>query len=271
MGVGKMNLDLSSTQIVNGSTRSETGTIDDPHGGGQGPVLEIDLRTEPARVRFGEQQLELDARPPRRRNRLTVRVLDVVGSIAALLALAPVYAALALCVRVTSKGPILYRSPRVSQDGGVFNAYKFRSMVVDADAALEHLLATDPTARREYGATHKLRNDPRLTPIGSFIRRTSLDELPQFFNVLMGDMSLVGPRPKLPSERNLYGQTLPTVLRVKPGITGLWQVSGRSDLPFDERIFLDLDYALNRSLAKDAKICAITVRQAFEPSEHGAY
>ncbi len=236
-----------------------------------GDEITIDLTTEPPLISFRRQTLPLSIEPPSRRERGLVRIFDVTAASMLMLVLLPVIIATWLAVRVTSRGPAIYRSPRIGQDGQTFDALKFRSMNVDADALLEELLATDDSSREEYGRSHKLRNDPRLTPIGGFIRRSSLDELPQLLNVLAGEMSLVGPRPKLLSEPERFGPTMPTILRVKPGLTGLWQVSGRSDLTFDQRIFLDVEYALNRKLRSDVAICIKTARQALQPTENGAY
>lgn len=203
-------------------------------------------------------------------SRLAQRAFDVAASSAALVMLAPVLVVVAALVKVTSPGPLIYRSPRVAQDGGEFGALKYRSMRVDADEVLQRLLDTDPEARAEYGKHFKLADDPRVTPIGHVLRRSSLDELPQLWNVLRGEMSIVGPRPKLLSERDVWGPALPAVLRVKPGLTGLWQVSGRSRLTMAERIELDLRYAGERTMQGDLRICARTLVQIWRPAKHGA-
>jgi exopolysaccharide production protein ExoY len=236
-----------------------------------GDELILDLRGERAELSLRGRSVVLDTAPPSLTNRVVVRAFDVVGATIGIVLLLPIWLGVAMAVRLTSSGPIFFRSPRVGQDGRPFEAYKFRSMVEDADRQLNLLLASDAAARAEYERNHKLKEDPRLTPIGGWIRKMSLDEIPQLVNVLWGEMSLVGPRPKLMSERERFAETLPTVLRVKPGMTGLWQVNGRSELEFDERIFLDVDYAVNRSIGRDLKICAMTVVQALRPSKHGAY
>ncbi len=144
-------------------------------------------------------------------------------------------------------------------------------MFVDADERLASLLASDPEIRATYEKFSKLPHDPRVTAVGAWLRTLSLDELPQLWNVLRGDMSIVGPRPKLPHERELYGDLFAIVCRVKPGLTGLWQVSGRSALDFEQRIVLDVRYALTRTLGQDLSICARTVGQLLRPSRDSAH
>ncbi len=202
---------------------------------------------------------------------LSVRAFDVVVSLVGLVVLFPMMLAVAIAIKLDSPGPVLYGSPRIGQRRTMFRAWKFRSMWTGADAELPALLARDPAARREFETFHKLRRDPRLTPVGAVIRRTSLDELPQLFNVLIGEMSIVGPRPKLLRDAEVFGPALVDVLRVKPGLTGLWQVSGRNRLPIRDQIALDLQYARTRSLAGDLRICAKTLVQIWNPGKHGAY
>lgn len=203
--------------------------------------------------------------------RIAVRTLDLTVSILALLVLWPLMAAIAIAVKIESTGPVFYGSPRLGHKTATFTAWKFRSMRPDADAHLQAVLESNPAAKREYLQYHKLKDDPRLTGIGKLIRRTSLDELPQLINILMGEMSVVGPRPNLIDEADLFGQALPVVLQVRPGLTGLWQVSGRNRLPVQERVILDLDYARNRTLGGDLAICGRTFIQLWRPSKHGAY
>ncbi len=203
--------------------------------------------------------------------RIAVRSLDLGVSVVGLLLLWPLMAALALAVKLDSPGPVFFGSPRLGNTKSTFTAWKFRSMHQDADQQLRALLTSDPAARREYQRFHKLKDDPRLTRVGSFIRRTSLDELPQLVNILMGEMSVVGPRPNLVSEGELFGPALPVVLQVRPGLTGLWQVSGRNRLSVQERVALDLEYAKNRTLGGDLVICGRTFLQLWQPSKHGAY
>lgn len=182
------------------------------------------------------------------------RVMDVAGAAALLAFLAPAFLLLAWLVR-RDGGPAFYGHTRIGKDGRGFPCLKFRSMVVDSDARLEALLASDPAARAEWEATRKLRHDPRVTPVGRFLRSTSLDELPQLFNVLRGEMSLVGPRPVTAAELSTqYGAAAAHYMSVRPGITGLWQVSGRSDTTYAQRIALDVAYASRLSLWQDVVI-----------------
>jgi exopolysaccharide production protein ExoY len=203
--------------------------------------------------------------------RFLVRAFDLTVAVTGLIVLAPVMLVLAVLVKAESRGPVLYGSTRVGYRKPLFKAWKFRSMRPDADAVLDELLASDEEARAEYELYHKLRNDPRLTRLGSFIRRTSLDELPQLFNILVGEMSVVGPRPKSLVDAEVFGPALDLVLQVKPGLTGLWQVSGRNQVPIQDRVALDVEYALTRTITGDLRICARTLVQLWRPGRHGAY
>ena len=192
-------------------------------------------------------------------------VFDKVSAAAALLVLAPLMAGIVLAIRRGDGGPAIFRQTRVGKDGHPFMVCKFRTMVVDAEARKAALL----THNDGDGVLFKMRNDPRITPVGAWLRKYSLDELPQLWNVLKGDMSLVGPRPALPAEADLYGDYVRRRLVVKPGITGLWQVSGRSDLPWEEAVRLDLRYVENWSLALDLQILWKTWAAVLKGS--GAY
>ena len=183
------------------------------------------------------------------------RVLDTVGASVALILMAPVALIIAVAIKVDSPGPIFVRQRRVGRQGRLFDFYKFRSMTVDAEKRLPELMARNETE----GPFFKIKDDPRITRVGRAIRRLSLDEVPQFYNVLRGDMSLVGPRPALPREVELYQDWHLRRLSVPPGITGLWQVSGRSDLPFDEMALLDIWYVENWSLGLEVTIMLRTV------------
>jgi exopolysaccharide biosynthesis polyprenyl glycosylphosphotransferase len=204
------------------------------------------------------------------------RGIDIVGSVAAILIFSPVFAVLAILVKCSSKGPVLFRQTRVGQFGKKFTFLKYRSMRVNNDASIHKDFVTKFIAGKGEkqpggeGAVFKLTKDPRVTPIGRFIRRTSLDELPQFFNVLMGDMSLVGPRPPLPYEFECYDVWHRTrVFEVRPGITGLWQVNGRSKTNFDDMVRLDLQYARTWTVWMDIKILAKTPKAVL--GGEGAY
>jgi exopolysaccharide biosynthesis polyprenyl glycosylphosphotransferase len=173
----------------------------------------------------------------------------VVGSLMALLAL-PLLAVIAIAIRLDTPGPILFKQVRVGKNGKEFVCYKFRSMVDNADEMRSQLADLNEST----GPLFKIRNDPRLTRVGRFIRRYSLDELPQLYNVLRGEMSLIGPRPNLPEEVAQYQEWMKKRLSVSPGLTGLWQVSGRSDLTFDEMVLLDIYYVENWSIGLDISI-----------------
>jgi exopolysaccharide production protein ExoY len=197
------------------------------------------------------------------------RMIDIVLSISALIFLAPLMLLVALAVYIVDPGPVLFGHRRLGKDGRTFRCWKFRSMVVDADARLQALLASDPQARAEWEADHKLRNDPRVTRIGHFLRKSSLDELPQFFNVLMGDMSLVGPRPIVSDEVAKYGRYFAKYCQVRPGITGLWQISGRNDVSYRRRVAMDIAYVRSKSLALDMGILLLTVPRVV--ARRGSY
>jgi exopolysaccharide biosynthesis polyprenyl glycosylphosphotransferase len=194
-------------------------------------------------------------------------VFDRVGALTLLLLTSPVLAVLALLVKFGrgGRGPVVFRQERVGKDGRPFVLYKFRTMVVNAEARLTELRNLNDTD----GELFKMREDPRVTPVGRWLRRYSLDELPQLLNVLKGDMSLVGPRPPLAREVAGYPADMKRRLVVKPGLTGLWQVSGRSDLSWDESIRLDLTYVENWSLAMDLAILGRTLSAVVRTS--GAY
>lgn len=182
------------------------------------------------------------------------RALDVIGAGVGLVLLAPFFLIVALMVRADG-GPAFFSHQRVGRGGKLFGCLKFRSMVIDSQARLEALLASDPAARTEWEATRKLKNDPRITSIGRFLRSTSLDELPQLINVLLGEMSLVGPRPVQEAEIDrYYGASAAHYMAVRPGITGLWQVSGRSETSYESRVALDVAYVSRPSLLADISI-----------------
>jgi exopolysaccharide production protein ExoY len=178
---------------------------------------------------------------------LGLRVEQLVALLLILL-LSPVMLVVTLLIWRSDGAPILFGHYRVGQHGRLFRCLKFRSMYRNSEQMLRDLLAKDPAARAEWERDHKLLNDPRITPIGNFLRRTSLDELPQLFNVLRGEMSLVGPRPITVAELPRYGQVRWHYLSVRPGMTGLWQVSGRNDVSYDERVELDRRYVESDSL-----------------------
>jgi len=185
--------------------------------------------------------------------------LNVAVALLALVFLLPIMLFVAAAIFLQDGGPIVFAHRRIGREGRHFYCLKFRSMAVDAEARLQQLLSSDPAARVEWEADHKLRNDPRVTKLGAFLRKTSLDELPQLFNVLRGEMSLVGPRPIVDGEVSKYGRHFLEYCAVKPGITGLWQVSGRNDTTYRARVAMDCVYAKRRNVVLDAYIIAATV------------
>ncbi|MCX5793003.1 MAG: exopolysaccharide biosynthesis polyprenyl glycosylphosphotransferase [Elusimicrobia bacterium] len=191
---------------------------------------------------------------------LVKRVLDYAAAALIFLALLPLMLGIAILIMLGSAGPAMYRQSRVGKNGRLFYCYKFRTMYVDSEARLRELLRRDPQARQEWAQSYKLPDDPRVTPIGRFLRRSSLDELPQLLNILRGEMSLVGPRPVVREElEKYYGEDVAFYLRVPPGLTGLWQVSGRSDTTYEHRVSLDSWYVKNWSLWLDMLILFKTV------------
>lgn len=187
------------------------------------------------------------------------RTLDILLVSAALLILFPVFLVIAVMIAVTDGFPIHYLSPRIGQGGKVFKMYKFRTMRRNADQLLKDLLESDEALRLEFEETYKLKKDPRILPFGHFLRKTSLDELPQLLNVLKGEMSVVGPRPMLLDEPEKYGERINTYVRMKPGCAGLWQCSGRSDVSYDERVRLNDEYYWTTGFRTDLKLLWRTV------------
>ena len=184
---------------------------------------------------------------------------DKLFAVFALLTLAPVMAAIAIASRIGDPGPVFYRHERIGQNGKPFHCLKFRSMRMDSAEVLAHLLETDPVARAEWARDQKLTDDPRIHPVGRFLRKTSLDELPQFWNVLKGDMSIVGPRPIIADEAERYGVHFADYCAVRPGITGAWQVGGRNLTSYTHRVALDVEYVRNATLLDDVRIVFRTV------------
>lgn len=233
--------------------------------------------------RASRRHLALLAAPP---STLTVRALvrqqstrgrslkrtgDLVFSLTVLLLGSPVFLLLAVLVKTSSPGPVFYVQRRVGRGYRHFGCIKFRTMRPDADRVLAKVLAESPEMRAEFERDFKLREDPRITPLGRFLRRSSLDELPQFVNVLRGEMSLVGPRPIVDKEIDRYGPYMDEVLAVRPGLTGLWQVSGRNNLSYAKRVRLDVAYARGRSFLLDFAIILRTFGVLLLPMDRGAY
>jgi Undecaprenyl-phosphate galactose phosphotransferase WbaP len=187
------------------------------------------------------------------------RVLDVVVAVGLAIVFLPVALLIALAIVLDSPGPVFFGHTRVGKGRRPFRLWKFRSMVRDADASLAEYLERNPARAQEWALTHKLRNDPRVTRVGRLLRKTSLDELPQLWNVLRGEMSMVGPRPIIASESGRYGSAFGLYTRVLPGLTGLWQVSGRNDTHYNRRVELDISYIRNWTILLDLKILLRTV------------
>lgn len=185
------------------------------------------------------------------------RALDLIVCIPALIVFAPLMAFIALALRWS--GPVLFKQERIGIDGRKFSIFKFRTMSVDAEKRLAAMLAQNPEARREWDATRKLSIDPRVTPIGRLLRLCSFDELPQLFNVLHGDMSIVGPRPIIAPEMAMYNRYIVHYLNVKPGLTGMWQVSGRSGTTYRRRVACDIFYSRHACLSEDIKVLFKTI------------
>ncbi len=227
---------------------------------GVGVMIALDvLRFGNARMSVGDlnglPMLALTRAPSDELALAAKRMFDIAVSFAILLLLSPVFAALALAIKLDSRGPVFFRQRRVGLQGRTFDIFKFRSMYLDAEQRLESLRAHNEMS----GPVFKMKNDPRITRVGRFIRRTSLDEFPQFWNVLRGEMSVVGPRPPLPSEVRQYKRWQRRRLSVKPGITCIWQISGRNNIDFDRWMELDLEYIDQWSLWNDIQICLKTI------------
>ena len=196
----------------------------------------------------------------------TTRIIDIIGSIIGILILIPTTLIIYLARKVLKedKGPLFYEQLRYGKNGKIFRLYKFRSMCIGADKKLKEYLENNDEAREEFEKTHKLQNDPRITKIGNFLRKSSLDELPQMINILKGDMSFVGPRPVVEKEVEEYGANKDKFLSVRPGLTGYWQVNGRSNTTYEERMEMELYYVDNCSLWLDIKIFFKTFITVFK-------
>jgi lipopolysaccharide/colanic/teichoic acid biosynthesis glycosyltransferase len=190
---------------------------------------------------------------------LQKRAIDLLVSALGMLFLCPFFALAALAIRLEAPGPILYRQPRLGRGGNIFEMLKFRTMLVGAETLLQEKMLNDPALRAEYAEFQKFKHDPRITRAGRLMRRLSIDELPQLWNVFRGEMSLVGPRPLMLTQGELYASAMPDYVRVVPGITGLWQISGRNLIPFQTRIEFDQQYFHAWSLWLDFRILARTI------------
>ncbi len=197
--------------------------------------------------------------------KLIKRIVDIIGGLVGIILLIPITIVLYIVTLFSkeNKGPLFFEQLRIGKDGKEFRLYKFRSMVMHADEKLWEYLNNNPEAKEEYKKYKKLKEDPRITKLGKFLRKTSLDEFPQFINVLKGDMSLVGPRPYLYREKEDMGEKYDEIIMVKPGLTGYWQVNGRSDVDFNERINMDIAYIKDRTLWLDFKLIIKTILKIF--------
>lgn len=197
---------------------------------------------------------------------LVKRMVDICGGFIGIIVLIPltIIIYIARIVLHENDGPIFYDQLRIGKNGKTFKMYKYRSMIMGADEKLHNYLEENEEARVEYKKYKKLKNDPRITKVGSFIRKTSLDEFPQFINVLKGDMSLVGPRPYLPREKEDMGEYYGCIIKARPGITGYWQITGRSDVTFEDRLKMDYDYIENKCLKNDSKIFIKTIMNVIK-------
>ncbi|WP_413683779.1 sugar transferase [Prochlorococcus sp. MIT 1011] len=206
-----------------------------------------------------------------RYGRTLKRIGDIIFSLLVLTLGSPIFILIGILVKLSSPGAVFYIQKRVGRNYREFGCIKFRTMHKDADNLLPNLLEKYPLMRKEFEKDFKLRQDPRITKLGRFLRRSSLDELPQFFNVLKGEMSVVGPRPIVSNEINKYSLFMEEVISVRPGLTGLWQVSGRNNLSYKKRVELDLIYARNRNFLLDLEIIILTLGVLLFPMDRGAF
>ena len=206
-----------------------------------------------------------------RSGRTLKRIGDIIFSLIVLTLGSPIFILIGILVKLSSPGSVFYIQKRVGRNYREFGCIKFRTMYKDADDLLPNLLEKYPLMRKEFEKDFKLRQDPRITKLGRFLRRSSLDELPQFFNVLKGEMSVVGPRPIVSNEIIKYSLFMEEVISVRPGLTGLWQVSGRNNLSYKKRVELDLFYARNRNSLLDLEIIILTLGVLLFPMDRGAF
>jgi len=220
-------------------------------------MAEVMWKNAPYEVPFSADDLVLTGAPNGDYGyKVLKRAMDCIGAGVGLLLLSPLFAVIAVLIKLESAGPVLFSQTRIGKDGEEFRCWKFRSMFRDAEQRKQELLEHNEMAG---GVTFKMKRDPRVTRVGRFIRKASIDELPQLWNVLNGDMSLVGPRPPVPQEVAQYSTHERKRLAVKPGITCIWQVSGRSDIPFNEQVLMDIEYIRTRSLWLDISLLLRTI------------
>ena len=211
----------------------------------------------------------MDSMRRQQRNDFIKMVFDVTLTALGAVAISPLLVYIAYRIKKDSTGQVIFSGERIGKNGKLFKCYKFRSMYVNGDEILEDYFAKNPDKRTEWEIYHKLVEDPRVTPIGKFIRKTSIDELPQIFNVLKGEMSLIGPRPYLPREQDEMGEHYTEIIKVKPGISGYWQVYGRSGVTFENRLMMDSWYVKNRNFKMDLILLWKTIGVVL--NKKGAY
>ena len=199
------------------------------------------------------------------------KLFDLLFSLLFLIISLPFFLIISLFIKLSSRGPIFYLQERIGKNNKTFNCIKFRTMHSEAEDILENLITNNENLRKEFEESHKLKNDPRITNIGKFLRKTSLDEIPQFLNVIKMEMSIIGPRPIVKNEIKKYGKSYNRVISINPGITGLWQVSGRNNLSYKRRVFLDCLYVKNFNFLADFKIILRTFGVILFPNDRGAY
>ncbi len=199
------------------------------------------------------------------------KVLDIFSGLLALILISPIFVLIIILIKFSSMGPIFFLHKRIRKGGKTFYCIKFRTMHPEADDILKNILSRDEEIRIEYHETQKIKNDPRITTIGKLLRKTSLDEVPQLINVIKGEMSIVGPRPIIEEEKIRYGDSMSNVFSVNPGITGLWQVSGRNNLTYKRRVELDNLYVNNMNFLMDLRIMIRTIGVILFPRDRGAY
>ncbi len=202
---------------------------------------------------------------------LIKRVFEIIFSISVIVITSPLTLLICLLIKLSSRGPIFFTQKRIGKNITSFKCIKFRTMNLEAEDMLNNLLSNNEEIRIEFEKSQKIKNDPRITKIGKFLRRTSLDEMPQFINILKNEMSLIGPRPIVESEKKRYGKNLKEVFSIRPGVTGLWQVSGRNKLSYKRRVLLDLIYVRNKSFSMDCNILIRTIGVIFFPFDRGAF
>ena len=202
---------------------------------------------------------------------LIKRVFEIIFSISVIFITSPLTLLICLLIKLSSRGPIFFTQKRIGKNISSFKCIKFRTMNLEAEDMLNNLLSNNEKIRIEFEKSQKIKNDPRITKIGKILRRTSLDELPQFINILKNEMSLIGPRPIVESEKKRYGKNLKEVFSIRPGVTGLWQVSGRNKLSYKRRVLLDLIYVRNKSFSMDFNILIRTIGVILFPFDRGAF